>query len=65
MASLSEMMDDTASSHLLIDTGTSKHIIDGDIKLKNGSAIERFTEKGLKFVDGTELEADIVVFATG
>jgi hypothetical protein len=49
----------------LTDTGTSKHIINGDIKLKNGSAIERFTEKGLKFADGTELEADIVVFATG
>ncbi|KAG6370029.1 hypothetical protein JVT61DRAFT_12548 [Boletus reticuloceps] len=48
-----------------IDTGTSRHIIDGDIKIKSRSAIERFTEKGLKFVDGTELEADIVVFATG
>jgi len=48
-----------------IDTGTSKHVINGDIKLKNGSAIERFTENGLKFADGTELEADIVVFATG
>ncbi|KAI9571544.1 hypothetical protein HD554DRAFT_2016499, partial [Boletus coccyginus] len=54
-----------ASSHFLIDTGTSRHIINGDIKLKSGSAIERFTEKGLKFADGTELEADIVVFATG
>lgn len=49
----------------LIDTGTSKHIIDGNIKIKNGSAIERFSEKGLKFADGTELEADIVVFSTG
>ncbi|KAG6375656.1 hypothetical protein JVT61DRAFT_3226 [Boletus reticuloceps] len=48
-----------------IDTGTSSHIINGDIKLKNGSAIERFTKKGLKFADGTELEADIVIFATG
>ncbi|KAF8134306.1 hypothetical protein EV363DRAFT_1257346 [Boletus edulis] len=48
-----------------IDTGTSSHIVNGDIKLKNGSAIERLTEKGLKFTDGTELEADIVIFATG
>ncbi|KAG6382176.1 hypothetical protein JVT61DRAFT_826 [Boletus reticuloceps] len=47
------------------DTGASKHIVNGDIKLKNGNAIERFTQKGLKFADGTELEADIVVFATG
>ena len=65
LASLSKVMDDTISLHLSIDTGTSKHVINGDIKLKNGSAIERFTEKGLKFADGTELEADIVVFATG
>ncbi|KAF8131847.1 hypothetical protein EV363DRAFT_1449544 [Boletus edulis] len=42
-----------------------KHVVNGDIKLKNGSAIESFTQKGLKFADGTELEADIVVFATG
>jgi len=48
-----------------IDTGTSQHIIDGDIKIKSGSAIERFTEKGLKFTDGTEVEADIIIFATG
>ncbi|KAG9309314.1 hypothetical protein JVU11DRAFT_10802 [Chiua virens] len=47
------------------DVGTSKHVINGDIRIKNGSAIERFTEKGLKFADGTDIEADIVVFATG
>lgn len=47
------------------DVGTSKHIVNGDIKVKSGSAIERFTETGLKFEDGTELEADIVVIATG
>ena len=45
------------------DTGTSKHIINGDIKVKHGSAIEYFTENGLRFVDGTELQADIIVFA--
>ncbi|KAG6371217.1 hypothetical protein JVT61DRAFT_9841 [Boletus reticuloceps] len=48
-----------------VDTGTTRHVINGDIKLKSGSAIERFTEKVLKFADGTQLEADIVVFATG
>ncbi|KAG1861489.1 hypothetical protein C8R48DRAFT_711748 [Suillus tomentosus] len=31
----------------------------------NGSAIESFTENGLRFADGTELQADIIVFATG
>ena len=40
-------------------------LIDGKIKLKNGTQIERFTEKGLKFEDGSEVEADVVVFATG
>ena len=40
-------------------------LIDGKIKLKNGTQIERFTEKGLRFEDGSELEANVVVFATG
>ncbi|KIJ18956.1 hypothetical protein PAXINDRAFT_166873 [Paxillus involutus ATCC 200175] len=53
----------TGGFHL--DTRTGKHIINGDIKLKQGSSIDSFTETGLKFADGTELEADIVVFATG
>jgi hypothetical protein len=47
------------------DTGTSDHIVNGDIKVKSGSAIEKFTERGLKFADGSELDADLVVFATG
>ena len=40
-------------------------IIDGKIKLKNGTEIERFTPNGLKFKDGSELEADVVLYATG
>jgi len=48
-----------------INTGTSQLIIDGRIKIKNGSAIARMTERGIAFEDGTELEADVVVFATG
>ncbi|EIW79086.1 FAD/NAD(P)-binding domain-containing protein [Coniophora puteana RWD-64-598 SS2] len=48
-----------------IDTGTSQYIIDGRIKVKNGSSIEQYTPTGVKFSDGTEIEADIVVFATG
>ncbi|KAG2364046.1 hypothetical protein BDR07DRAFT_1355674 [Suillus spraguei] len=47
------------------DTGGSKSIIDGHIKIKNGSTIESFTECGLRFADGTELQADIIIFATG
>jgi flavin-dependent dehydrogenase len=48
-----------------IDVGTSKRIADGDIKVKSGVKIEKFSEKGLVFEDGEEVEADLVVFATG
>lgn len=47
-----------------IDQGCSQLIADGKIKLQRGS-IERFTETGVVFDDGTELEADIVVLCTG
>jgi hypothetical protein len=33
--------------------------------VKNGAQIERFMEGGIKFDDGSELEADVVIFATG
>ncbi|KAG6872067.1 hypothetical protein C0995_013411 [Termitomyces sp. Mi166 len=48
-----------------LDTGASQLIADGKIKLKTGSLLESFTETGLKFEDGSELPADVVVFATG
>ena len=40
-------------------------IIDGKIGLKNDSVIKEFTKTGLKFEDGSTLDADLVVFATG
>ena len=40
-------------------------MIDGKIKLKNNATLEGFTETGLKFDDGSELPADVVVFCTG
>jgi NAD(P)H-nitrite reductase large subunit len=40
-------------------------IVDGKIKLKNDSLIERFTPTGLRFENGSELPADVVLFATG
>ena len=48
-----------------VDVGASQLIIDGKIKLKNDSLITRFTKNGLKFENGSELPADVVVFATG
>lgn len=49
----------------LLDTGGSQDIIDGKIKLKTGSNMKEFTENGLTFEDGSMLDADVVVFATG
>ena len=49
----------------IIDVGASQAIIDGKIKLKNDSQISRFTKSGLLFEDGSTLDADVVIFATG
>jgi hypothetical protein len=51
--------------HFPADTGASEKIIDGSIKLKSGCSVERFTANGLALDDGTELQADVVIFATG
>jgi putative flavoprotein involved in K+ transport len=48
-----------------IDVGCSQLIIDGEIKVKSGADIERLTESGIRFVDGTEINADVVIQATG
>jgi putative flavoprotein involved in K+ transport len=47
-----------------IDVGASELICNGSIKLKQGK-IERITPTGLKFTDGSELQADLIVYATG
>lgn len=48
-----------------IDVGGAKLIAEGKIKVKHGQEIAEITPKGLKLADGTELEADEIVFATG
>ncbi|KAJ3746740.1 hypothetical protein DFH05DRAFT_1534500 [Lentinula detonsa] len=53
------------ASGYYLDVGASQMIIDGKIKLKNDSLLQSFTETGLKFEDGSEIPADVVVFATG
>ncbi|KQT43127.1 FAD-dependent oxidoreductase [Aureimonas sp. Leaf454] len=47
-----------------IDVGASQLIIDGKIKLKGGQ-VEAITPTGVKLDDGTELPADLIVYATG
>ena len=47
-----------------IDVGASDLIADGSIKLKQGQ-VARLTEDSVVLDDGTELPADLVVYATG
>ena len=47
-----------------IDVGASELVASGDIKLAHGQ-VERFSETGVVLDDGTEIPADVVVFATG
>ncbi|MGL4405018.1 MAG: flavin-containing monooxygenase [Notoacmeibacter sp.] len=48
-----------------IDVGASQLIIDGKIKLKSGSDVEKLTKNNVVLKDGTKLKADVVVYATG
>ncbi|KAK7736128.1 hypothetical protein SLS53_007155 [Cytospora paraplurivora] len=48
-----------------IDVGASQLIIDGKIKVKQGQEVTEVLPHGLRFADGTELEADEIIFATG
>ena len=47
-----------------IDVGASQLIIDGSIKLKAGQ-VDHLTETAVVLADGTELPADLVIYATG
>ena len=47
-----------------IDVGASQLVIDGKVKLKRGQ-VKEITETGVKLDDGTELPADVIVYATG
>jgi putative flavoprotein involved in K+ transport len=48
-----------------IDVGASELIADGRVKLKSRVEINRLTERAVVLSDGTTLEADLVVYATG
>lgn len=47
-----------------INVGASELIADGSIKLAHGE-VDRLTENSVVLADGTELPADVVVYATG
>ena len=48
-----------------IDVGASDLIGDGHIKLKAGVQVAVLTERSVVLADGSELAADLVVYATG
>jgi thioredoxin reductase len=48
-----------------IDVGASQLIIDGHIKVKQGQELSQILPNGIEFADGSKLEADEIVFATG
>jgi cation diffusion facilitator CzcD-associated flavoprotein CzcO len=47
------------------DVGAGKLIADGKVKVKSDALPTAYTETGLKFSNGSQLDADVVVFATG
>lgn len=54
------------AGHFYIDQGANEMIIDGRIKiLQCDDGIKEFTEDGLVLSDGTKIDADVVVLATG
>lgn len=48
-----------------IDVGASELVANGSIKLKSRVGVERITENTIVLSDGTELPADLIVYATG
>ncbi|WP_417517361.1 flavin-containing monooxygenase [Marinobacter sp.] len=48
-----------------IDVGASELVAQGEIKLKSGVSIERINPRSVTLTDGTELPADLIVYATG
>ncbi len=47
-----------------IDVGASELVADGHVKLKRGQVAE-ILPRGVRFADGSELPADVIVYATG
>ncbi|KAH8113515.1 dimethylaniline monooxygenase [Phellopilus nigrolimitatus] len=48
-----------------IDVGCASLIINGSVKVKQGTEIDRLTPTGVVFADGSEQEADAIILATG
>lgn len=53
------------ASGYYIDVGGSDLIADGEVKLKSGVGVSEIKSRSVVLTDGTELEADAIVYATG
>ena len=60
-----EMMYMYRGSGYYIDVGATDLIVQGKVGLISGVTIERIIENGVVLSDGSELEAELIVFATG
>ncbi|KDR72505.1 hypothetical protein GALMADRAFT_228792 [Galerina marginata CBS 339.88] len=47
------------------DIGATQLIIEEKIKIKSGTEIKTYNERGVEFEDGTKLDVDAVIYATG
>jgi putative flavoprotein involved in K+ transport len=48
-----------------IDVGASQLVVDGRIKVRSGVEVPRISEHAVHLSDGSELAADLIVYATG
>ncbi|KAJ3804067.1 hypothetical protein F5876DRAFT_91876 [Lentinula aff. lateritia] len=53
------------ASGYYLNVGASQLIADGKIKLKSGGNVAKIAEDKVFFDDGSHLEADVIIFATG
>ncbi|KIM92618.1 hypothetical protein OIDMADRAFT_185081 [Oidiodendron maius Zn] len=59
-----EAVCDRIGGHHL-DVGCGAKIVRGEIKMKSDAMPVRYTPTGIRFSDGSELDADIIIFTTG
>lgn len=53
------------SSGYYVDVGASEMVADGRIKVRSGVSIERVVEDGLILSDGSHVQGDRIIYATG
>ncbi|HAJ04955.1 MAG TPA: FAD-dependent oxidoreductase [Chloroflexi bacterium] len=60
-----EMMYMYRGSGYYIDVGATELIVNGDIKLNSGVTVDKICQEGIILSDGTSMNADLIVYATG